>query len=110
MTQETEWVNLTRAAENYAGVDWRAFGQRDWPVRLTNRYFTGALETTITGHKPDSAYAPQEDWEPWEAGYWEITPIRSLTAWDLFSEAWEGNEGWTLWVIGPLPMKEKKEK
>lgn len=105
--EEPEWVNLTDAIYNsLPGVDWWAFGQRDWPIRLTRKHYTGALEATIT---PDGSFEPKSHHFPWDYEFWKLAGFGDegcWDEWDMLYEAWTGQYDWTLWVKGPLPMKE----
>lgn len=104
-----EWVNLTHVTENEPRtVDWRKFGAQNWEARLTNRYFTGALEVGITRHIPSNQWGEptsEPSYEPWEPEYWDLSSTTDFEIWELLNEAWAGRHGWTLWIKGPLPAR-----
>ncbi|WP_346843762.1 hypothetical protein [uncultured Rothia sp.] len=84
-----DWHNLTEAIASGEPIDFEKLDGRR--VRFTSESFD-CVETTLTREEAFFAH--------------------SVNGWDcpaslLFRMAWNGADGWTLWVDGEIPMKKQ---
>lgn len=91
-----KWSNLTAAIEEKAPIDWEAFGASAHRVKMVSEY--GKIKTEITRDHPTPANT-----------LWGWETADNNLSFSIFHHAWEGRNGWELWVEDEIPLLPESE-